>query len=222
MIFIRRLLLLIGALFCIAFAVTLAVKAALGISPVSSNPFVLSNILPFSFGQMVMAFQFLFVIFQILLLKRNFPPVQLFQVPLAIVLGLFQDLTDALMVNFNPETMVARLVTILVSSVIIAIGISAELKAGLLVLPSDGFLAALSTRLKRPVSTIKTIQDIVFVTIATSLSLIFLGRIQGIGIGTVIFALLVGPVIGFIRSKTKLIQLMEAFIGESEDKKIEV
>lgn len=55
--------------------IALVVKSLLGTSPISSLPYVLSLILPFTFGQTTFAVNMLFVVFELLMLRRNFPAV---------------------------------------------------------------------------------------------------------------------------------------------------
>ena len=60
-----------------AFGVALITKAALGTSPISSLPYVLSLRFPVTLGQFTFLMNMLFILAQVLLLRKDFRPVQL-------------------------------------------------------------------------------------------------------------------------------------------------
>ena len=67
----RRYLLFLCAVFINAFSIALITKAMLGTSPISSVPFVLSLFTPWSMGLHTIFFNFLFIILEMLMMKRN-------------------------------------------------------------------------------------------------------------------------------------------------------
>ena len=58
-----------------SFGVALITKAALGTSPISSLPYVLSFRFPVTLGQFTFVMNMVFIVGQLLLLRRNFRPV---------------------------------------------------------------------------------------------------------------------------------------------------
>lgn len=66
---VKRILILFIGLICIAFGVAFSIKSNLGTSPISSIPYALNLITGFSVRTMI--FNFLFVVFQIILLRKQ-------------------------------------------------------------------------------------------------------------------------------------------------------
>ena len=89
--YIRRYLILVIGLFIMAFGVALSTKAELGTSPVSCVPYVLSCALPYTMGTLTVAMHIVFIVIQILLLRKDYEPVQLLQLLVAFVFGYFTD-----------------------------------------------------------------------------------------------------------------------------------
>ena len=71
--------------------IALVVKSLLGTSPISSLPYVLSLISPFTFGQTTFAVNMVFVVFELLMLRRDFPAVFWLQIPVTILFGFCID-----------------------------------------------------------------------------------------------------------------------------------
>ena len=84
----RYIIFLIG-LFINSLGVSLITKAALGTSPISSIPYVLSLIFPFTLGQFTIYFSVLLVVLQLLILRRKFKVEHLLQIPISIAFGYF-------------------------------------------------------------------------------------------------------------------------------------
>lgn len=80
-----------------AFGVALITKAALGTSPISSLPYVLSLRFPVTLGQFTFLMNMLFILAQVLLLRKDFRPVQLLQVAVNVVFSLFIDVSMGLL-----------------------------------------------------------------------------------------------------------------------------
>jgi uncharacterized membrane protein YczE len=76
----------VAGLFIMALGVALSVKADLGTSPISSVPYVYSMGFPFTMGVSTVAINVIFILLQIVVLKKEFQPIQLLQLPVAIIL----------------------------------------------------------------------------------------------------------------------------------------
>ena len=93
----RYIIFLIG-LFINSLGVSLITKAALGTSPISSIPYVLSLIFPFTLGQFTIYFSVLLVVLQLLILRRKFKVEHLLQIPISFI-----DLTMEMLSFVNPQ-----------------------------------------------------------------------------------------------------------------------
>ncbi|WP_303045447.1 DUF6198 family protein, partial [uncultured Alistipes sp.] len=95
-------LLLLISLYLMTLGVVLCVKSSLGSSVISSLPFVFSLAGPISrvpewtIGGYTIAMNFILVFCQILILRRSFDPMQLFQLVIGFVFGWLIDLNMAL------------------------------------------------------------------------------------------------------------------------------
>ena len=87
-----RCLLLCAGLAIIALGVAFSIKAALGTSPISSLPYVVSRFGLLSVGAATILMHLVFICLQILLLRRQYDPLQLFQLPVALIFGSLTDL----------------------------------------------------------------------------------------------------------------------------------
>ena len=90
--FAARLALLLAGLAVMAFGVALSIKAELGTSPISSLPYVTAVISGLSVGTTTIIVNSLFVLTQIILLRRNYEWFQLLQIGIAVVFGMMIDL----------------------------------------------------------------------------------------------------------------------------------
>ena len=84
---VKRIFLLCLGLTVMAFGVALSIKAALGTSPISSVPYVTSVISGLSVGTTTIIMNFLFVLLQIAILRKQYDWFQLLQFPAAILFG---------------------------------------------------------------------------------------------------------------------------------------
>lgn len=74
-----------------SFGIACSIKAELGTSPVSSLPFVLSQFTPLSVGIASVLLNSTLILLQILLLRRQYDPIQLIQLPVALAFGFLTD-----------------------------------------------------------------------------------------------------------------------------------
>lgn len=190
----------------VAFGVAFAIKSNLGISPVSSPSYAIFNVLKFrgiesiSYGTCVTAVYLLYVVIQIILLRRDFKPINLLQIAVSTVFGWFVNFTTGVVGPANTENYFIRLCFLAVAIVLIAIGISFYLGAKILPMPSEGMGLAITDKLKKyPYHKVKVVLDCIFVGSAVLITLIGAGRVIGVREGTILTAILVGRVMGLLR-----------------------
>ena len=82
---VSRWLLFLVALWIQSAGIVLVVKSFLGTSPISSLPYVMSETFPFTFGETTFAVNMVFLLGQMLILKKKFPKVQLLQAPMTMI-----------------------------------------------------------------------------------------------------------------------------------------
>ncbi|WP_368645437.1 YitT family protein [Alkalibacterium putridalgicola] len=175
--------------------ITLITQSGLGTTAVSSLPFVVSEVTPLSFGMLTMLFNSLWVILQILLLRNRFEKRQFLQFLVGPVLGLAIDGSNAVFSFLSPATYLSQLFVLFVGIAVLALGIFVQINAAAIYNPAEGLVYSIARVINRKFGDIKLTFDLVLVLSAGLLSLIFRGEIMGLREGTLLTALLVGPMV---------------------------
>lgn len=191
----KRLFVYLLGLTLIGFGSNIAINSQLGISPVNSIPLVLS--LKFSFftkGNWATVIFCVFILIQLLILWKEFKWYYVFQILVSIVFGwLFDATTIPAKICFPVvDNYLLRLLYIITSLVVIALGVMLYLESNIMSMPAEGVALAVSKRTKWTVPTCKMLFDATVTVIAVTLSLIFFHSLEGVREGTVIAALGVG------------------------------
>ena len=186
-----------------ALGVAVSTKANLGIPPISCVPYILHLGFPLSMGMLTFILNVVFTCLQIMLLRSQFQLIQLFQVVFLGIFGVFMDLAMYIvsLYEIQIESYALRMVLCLVGIVLIAIGVSMQVRANLVMLPGDGLVAAIAQVCKRDFGKVKVGLDVTFVLSGVFLSYFMLQSIEGVREGTVIAALLVGMIVRFILAR---------------------
>ena len=189
----KRYLLLLVGLSIMAFGVAFSIKASLGTSPISSVPYVISLFTPLTVGTATITMHCVFILLQILILRKNYHPVQLMQLPVAFFFGYLTDFGVWAVQGITCNTYWQQWIVCLIGILLVAVGVSFEVKAGVVVLAGEGVVLAICKVLpKVKFGYMKVGFDVTLVVIACILSIVFTGRLQGVREGTVAAALLVG------------------------------
>lgn len=198
----RRYCLFAIALFVNALGIALITKALLGTSPITSVTYVLSMFTPMTIGQWTIALNLLFVVLELPLMTRKELKEDLrmflLQIPISLCFGTFIDVCMNLLYWVEPVRYVSHINYLLVGCFILAAGITLEVKADIAMMAGEYFVRVISKRFHGEFGYIKLGFDISLVVIACLLSLCFMSGIYGVREGTVIAALVVGPIVHFI------------------------
>ncbi len=210
----KRYVLFVISLFFAAIGVAFTKHGELGVSPISSVANVMScRYTVFSLGTWLIIWNCVLIIGQVVLLRKEFKPIQLLQVPLSFLFGWFTDfgmwIVSFIPVNHYP----ARLAMVLIGIVILGFGISLSVIANVIMNSGEAFVKALSDITHKEFGNVKIAFDVSCVILALLLSLLFFDmRIVGTREGTIISALLTGVVVKFFtkRLKTPLERVLHA------------
>lgn len=195
----NRLICYFVGLFIMTIGIALSVKSDLGVSPVSSIPYTLTVCWSVEMGKATILFHCVLIVIQILILRKNFKLKSLLQLPVGIVFGYFTTFCNSLAERLPvTDNYFIRICMILISVVLVAIGIFMYLPADIIPLAGEGVMQAAADTLKIEFSKVKIAFDVTMVIISLVTCLIVLHSLGSVGIGTVIAALLVGVVIGWI------------------------
>ncbi len=193
--YICRYLILTAGLLILAFGVALSIKAALGTSPISCPPYVLSLLLPWSVGEITIAMHVCFILLQIALLRKAYQPIQLLQLPIAFVFGYFTDAALYLVRNLQVPNYAIQIFWCVVSLFLTALGVYCEVKADVVMLAGEGTVNAIAIVTGKPFPKIKVRFDCTLVAIGILISLISFHRLEGVREGTIAAAVVVGMIV---------------------------
>ncbi len=199
----KKVLFYICGLFILAAGINISKTAQLGISPVSAIPYAVELIWGIELGKSMTYVYLVLIVIQMILLRKEYKPIQLLQFVFTYVFGFFVTLTSR---NYLlawlpvPSLYIVKLIYLLISIVIIGIGVSFYLIPGIMPLPSEGLVNAIveKGKGKYKFADIKVFVDSCLVAASALLSLIFLGGLKSVREGTILAALLIGKVVGFI------------------------
>ena len=217
----RRYLLFCVALFVNALGIAFITRAALGTSPITSVTYVLSMFTPFTIGEWTIMLNILFVVLEPFMMTRQDLKddlrMFLLQIPISFCFGIFIDICmHYILFWLNPATYPSMIIALLIGCVILAVGIALEVKANAAMMAGEYFVKVITRRFRGEFGYIKLGFDVTLVAIACLLSLIFMSGIYGVREGTVIAALIVGPIVHFVSPYYKF---LDKWITPATDEK---
>lgn len=185
-------------LLILAFGVALAVNCNLGVSPVSSLPYIVSQIISLSLGTCTVLVYTLFILLQ-MAITRKFQPALLLQLVFSTIFGWFVDGAKWVLGDFCLPTYFGQLAMLASSILLIGFSLVLYVDMQLAPMPAEGLVGCLSEKLHKPFTQMKTLVDCSSVVIGLALGFLFLGKPVGIREGTILTALLVGKTMAFFR-----------------------
>lgn len=194
-----RLLMYFAGLFIMTMGIALSVKSDLGVSPVSSVPYTMTCVWGIEMGRATILFHVGLVLLQILLLRKNFRKADLLQILVGIVFGYFTTFCNW-GAGFlpNPESFAFRVGLALFSVLFVAVGIFLYMPANVMPLAGEGAMMAVSKVSGIKFHKVKIGFDVSMVSISLVVCAVLLHSFGSVGLGTVLAAVLVGIVLGFI------------------------
>jgi uncharacterized membrane protein YczE len=198
----KRLAMYFVGLFMMTIGIALSVKSNLGVSPVSSIPYTMTCIWGIEMGKATIIFHCVLVVLQLLLLRKKFRPKSFLQIAVGIVFGYFTTFCNW-GVSFlpDPENIAVRVGMMLLSTLFVAVGIFFYMPPDIMPLAGEGAMQAVSDVSRIAFPKVKIGFDITMVLVSLTACLCFIGNLGSVGIGTVMAAVLVGTVLGFISKR---------------------
>lgn len=188
----KRYLLLLAGLTVMAFGVGLSIRASLGTSPISSLPYAVSLVSPLSVGTATIVMHCAFLLLQIAILRRQFNPVQLLQLPVALLFGGLTDLAVALLSGVQCETYLSQWLVCVMGIVLVALGVSLEVAANVVTLAGEGLVLSICRVTPVKFGNMKVCFDVTLVILAVLIGLFCRHEVLGVREGTVAAAVCVG------------------------------
>lgn len=216
----RRYTVFFIALFIMSFGVSLVTRSLMGTSPISSVPYVWSLNTALSMGTYIIILNAILITAQLIMLgkdgiKENKVDL-LMQIPVSLLFGVFVDTTMAILSGWHPTVYYLQLISCIAGCCVMGLGIALEVVADVCMNSGEYVLHIASKKLKREFGTLKIMFDVTLLLIAVGCSWIFAGRIDGVREGTVIVAVLTGPVVKFLLPHLRWIERWEKLPSSSE------
>ena len=212
----RWLIYLVG-MTLLALGIVLNSKSDLGMAPVLSIMFCLSQIFDLNFSEMTLWYYIFLVALQFVIRWRGARWTDLLQVPLSVVFTRFMRIFSSL-ITFVPQTIWEKLGICALAVIATGIGVTLAVNMRLVPNPGEGMVQTISDKSGLSLGTAKNLFDGGSAVIAVIISLLISGRMIGVGIGTVINIIGTGRVVALTSHLVKDKICILAF-GSAEGKK---
>lgn len=199
---INRIVIYICGIFLLALGGVLAIKSNLGASPISSLPLSISKVSRISLGTAAAILFTIYVGIQILILKKDFKKIQLLQIVFAILFGQIMNFFN-LIININIDNFYSRIFICILSFFITAFGVVFTITANIVPVAPDGLAQVISKKARIDFGKAKIYFDSSVVVLSVSILLVNSKGLEGLGIGTILSALLVGRIVAYINKNLK-------------------
>jgi len=213
-----RILFYILGIFCLAFSVTLAVSSNLGVIAGNTFPYILSCVTKISLGTCCTAVFFIYVLLQLIILKKEFKLINLLQLVFSALFGYFVGFATMIIGGWVASSYLEQLVQLALSILLTGLGVVLYINVDLVPMPPEGFLLAIiAKKPKFTLGKLRIIHDCVVVLISAIISYISFSSILGIREGTLISAVCSGLAIELL-SKILSKPIRRACLGEPKTK----
>ncbi|MDE5813761.1 MAG: hypothetical protein K2H72_05690 [Muribaculaceae bacterium] len=204
--FIWQHILLLLSMFFMTLGVALCVRSNLGSGVISSIPmsFTLAGeagITPgWTIGGYTNIMNVILVLFQILILRRRFEPVQLFQLIVGFVFGCFLDINMWFTSYLPYDNLFYQIIAQLMGATILGCAVAAEIRCGSVTMPGEGIQVAIACVTGKPFPIVKIMVDTTLVVLAVISGFCFFGSWPWtvVGPGTLFAMFYVGYVVKLV------------------------
>ena len=198
----RAYILFVIALAINAFGIAFITRALLGTSPITSITYVMSMFTSLTMGQWTIVLNLGFMVLELPFMRKadlkSDIVCYLLQIPTTLFFGSFIDVSMNALSWLQPEMYVLKIASLLFGCVILAVGIALEVKANVAMAAGEYFVKAIARRLRTDFGYTKLGFDSSLVALSCIVSYAVMGTIQGVREGTVVAAVIVGPIVHFI------------------------
>ena len=175
--------------------VLLMLQSGSGISAISSVPYAFQQVFPkLTLGTWTYLFQGLLICI-LMIMRKKFVLNYLFSFAVGFVFSEFLDLHE-LWIGILPTGLAWQVLYFVISYLLLCIGIAISNRCGLPIVPTDLFPRELAQITKISYPKIKIGFDVICLVITACLTAVFLGHLEGLGIGTILAAFTMGKGVG--------------------------
>ena len=191
-----RIALMLAGIAVMGLGIDIVVKADLGNSPISATPNVLSlGFTAVSFGTFMLGWQCFLVLVQIVLLRREFRLVDLWQIPISVFFGVCIDAFMALLGPAAPTSYVASWLWLAGGMAVLALGIVMTVVSGTVMNCGEAVVQAVVRKTGARFGTVKVGFDLACAALACLCAFLFVGHLAGVREGTFACAAFTGVIV---------------------------
>lgn len=192
-----QILVYVVGMFILAIGLTLNTKANLGVSPIISVPYSISQITGLNFVDLTFVVYAIFVVVQIIIhirLKNHKRIVSdILQLPLSLIFTRLLNIFSTYIPT--AQNLGIRFIVLTLAIICTGVGAAMSLSMQLVPNPGDGIVQSLAEGFNKSVGLTKNLFDCFNLCITLCISIFIAHQIVGVGIGTLIAVLGVGRVI---------------------------
>lgn len=133
----------------------------------------------------------------LMLLSKRFVPVYLFSFVVGSAFSVMIDVHE-MWIKQLPQSLTLDIIYFIISYVVICFGVALANRCRLPIIPTDLFPRELAAITGWSYARIKIGFDVICLAITAAMTFLFLGRVDGLGFGTILAAFTMGKVIGSI------------------------
>ena len=194
----KRWFLFVVGLFFSGLGVAITRHGAIGVSPISSVPNIMSiRFESISMGTWLMIGNILMLIAQIIILRKNFKIVNILQIPLSFLFGWFTDFGLWLIASVPQDVYPIQLACSIIGTATLGFGISIQVVGDVILNSGEALVKAIADTIHKEFSNVKIVFDVTCVTSSIIISLFFFHAIKGAREGTIIAAICTGLAVKF-------------------------
>lgn len=200
--------------FFLSLGIAFLAKAGLGATPISGIPYSLVLIWPqLTYGTWVFLFNILLITVQVVLAlvshQRLIIADLVLEVVICVGLGSLVDVSMLLLTWLNPTFYPAQVLWLVVGCAVLAFATYLQVIADVVMAPGDALARVIMNMCGKRFGTVRTFSDTTMALIAAALCLVFLHNLSGVREGTVLAALIIGPMTNvFIRLFAPLTRIL--------------
>ena len=205
----KRYIVFLAGMFLCAAGIAFLSRSGLGTSPLSSVSFVLFLATHVSAGAYTFACNMVFWMMDVAL-RGRLGWMEWLQIPATLVFSLCVNFWLWLLPTQFGGPLPMQVIYLVLGCPIMALGIALEVFANVTILPGEGIVKTLAEKLGMEFGNVKVGFDCVLTLIASILAFFFFGRLNGVGVGTLVSAIGVGQ---FVRLYSRKLGTLRAWVA---------
>lgn len=192
---VKKLLVFFIGVMILGFGIVLNTKTGLGVAAINSLPFGISQLTPLTLGMATTILYIIFVIMEVIIYRKINLKIIL-QIPFSSLMGFVLDFYDNLL-KINSLTWPLALALLVIAILTTALGAYLLVTMDVVLNPADGIVKAISQKIDKEFGKTKLFFDCGMITLTCIITYLFSRTIIGIGIGTIVSAIMIGQIIVF-------------------------